>query len=214
MCNSGFQNQKYCLDFRKWVRKQFGEEQDPTGLKGQLRRAGVSLSRAVQARKSWGTERAAAGACPERAASARSRSVKQQAERRHRSHAAETAMEDTPRRRDTTNPTPRSLRPGSARAQAPGPARATPAPTLSAGAGSRPRELRGSRWVTGRPARNRSIPVNPCCPKKIQDWQVTPGGGAQPSRDLSGPPTSSGSPGGRGPVSSSSALAPKAVCGV
>lgn len=50
------------------------------------------------------------------------------------------------------------------------------------------------------------FPVNPCCPKKIQDWQVT-GGGAQPSRDLSGPPTSSGSPGGRGPVSSSSALA-------
>lgn len=28
--------------------------------------------------------------------------------------------------------------------------------------------------------RNRSIPVNPCCPKKIQDWQVTPEAGPSP----------------------------------
>ena len=41
---------------------------------------------------------------------------------------------------------------------------------------------------------NQLIPVNPSCPEKIQDWQATPGGGAQTSRGLSGPATSSGSP--------------------
>ena len=42
--------------------------------------------------------------------------------------------------------------------------------------------------------RNQLIPVNPSCPKTIQDWQATPWGGAQPSCGLSGPATSSGSP--------------------
>jgi len=60
------QNQKYCLDFRKWVRKQFGEEQDPMGVKGQFRRAGVTLSRAVKAHNCWGTDRERAGPCPDK----------------------------------------------------------------------------------------------------------------------------------------------------
>lgn len=76
VCNSGFQNQKYCLDFRKGVRKQSGEEQDPMGVKGQFRRTGVTLSRAVTAHNCWGTDRERAGTCPERLVSGRSQRKK------------------------------------------------------------------------------------------------------------------------------------------